>query len=360
MSSEDSRIPAERTVPSRLYVVGGRQRKPTLNMPEEWNLYETALILEVDTQTGSTTSRLEYKTPPEARATEQSSVLFKAGAVVGEKMYTCTPTEVLVYELPGFTLANYISLPCFNDLHHVVPDADGNLLVASTGLDMVLRVDASGKVLQEWNTLGQNPWGRFSRDVDYRKVESTKPYPSHPNFAFELEGQIWVTRFEQRDAICLTEPRKRIDIAIEAPHDGHVCGEYIHFTTVDGHIVFAGRDSLRVERAVDLGAVNGREMLLGWCRGLLCVDPDRFWVGFTRIRRTRFQENLFWLNHTLRNRMLKKPTHIALYDISAGTCLQEFNLEQYGMNVVFSILPGPRAAAEGRHEASPPPEVWHP
>ena len=172
-------------------------------------------------------------------------------------------------------------------------------------------------------------------------------------------GRSGFTRFEQRDAICLTEPRKRIDIAIEAPHDGRVRGEYIHFTTVDGHVVFAGRDSLRVERAVDLAAVNGREMLLGWCRGPLCVDPDKFWVGFTRIRRTRFQENLFWLNHTIRNRMLKKPAHIALYNISAGTCLQEFNLEQYGMNVVFSILPGPRAAAESRNDLPRAAEVRH-
>jgi hypothetical protein len=234
-------------------------------MPEEWNLYETALILEVDTQTGSTTSRLEYKTPPEARATEQSSVLFKAGAVVGEKMYTCTPTEVLILSMSSpdshfpTTFLYRASTTCIIWFQTLM----GTCSWASTGLDMVLRVDASGKVLQEWNTLGQNPWGRSALDVHYRKVKSTKPCPSHPNFAFKLKGQIWVTRFEQRDAICLTEPRKRIDIAIEAPHGGHVCGEYIHFTTVDGHIVFAGRDSLQVERAVDLAAVNGREMLLG-------------------------------------------------------------------------------------------------
>lgn len=297
------------------------------------------MILEVDALTGSAQVRSEYGTPPTARATDRSSVLYKAGTLVGSKMYTCTPTEVLVYELPRFTVANYVSLPCFNDLHHVVPDSAGNLLVASTGLDLVVRLDPAGTVLQEWNVLGDNPWAKFSRDVDYRKVETTKPHRSHPNFVFELDGQVWVTRFEQRDAICLGEPRKRIDIAIQAPHDGHVCGEYIYFTTVDGHLVIAGRDSLRVERTVDLTAINGAEMLLGWCRGLLRIDADKFWVAFTRIRATRFQENLFWLNHALRNRMLQKPTHIALYDISAGRCLREINLEDHGMNVIFSILP---------------------
>lgn len=360
MPFEARRSPAELTLPDRLYVLGGRQRKPTHDAVKEWNLYEAGLVLEIETRTGSTTTRLEYKTPPEARASEQSSVLFKAGAILGEKLYTCTPTEVLVYDLPKFTVANYLSLPCFNDLHHVVPDSVGNLLVTSTGLDLVVKLDPTGTVLHAWNVLGENPWGRFSREVDYRKVETTKPHQSHPNFVFELGGQIWVTRFEQRDAICLREPRKRIDIAIEAPHDGHVCGKYIYFTTVDGHLVIAGRDSLQVERTVDLNAINGTEMLLGWCRGLLCVDPDRLWVAFTRIRRTKFQQNLFWLNHALRNRMLRKPTHMALYDISAGTCLREINLEDHGMNVVFSILPAARTAAESRNDLPQEAELRHP
>lgn len=344
MPFEARRSPAEMSLADRLYVLGGRQRKPIQKIVEEWSSYEAALILEIDTRTGSTRTISEYTTPTIARATERSSVLFKAGAVVGDKLYTCTPTEVLVFDVPEFTVANYISLPCFNDLHHVVPDSAGNLLVTSTGLDLVVKIDPKGTVLQEWNVLGENPWDKFSRDVDYRKVETTKPHRSHPNFVFELNGQIWVTRFEQRDAISLSEPHKRIDIGIEAPHDGYVCGKYIYFTTVDGHLVIAGRDSLQLERVVDLTAINGAEMLLGWCRGLLCVDSTKFWVGFTRIRRTRFRENLFWLNHKLRNRMLRKPTHIALYDISAGICLREFDLEQHGMNVVFSILRGPSTA----------------
>ena len=360
MSIQATPSRAAQTLPSSLYILGGRQRKPTLNMPEEWNQYEAALVLEVDTRTGSAQVRSEYETPPAARATDRSSVLFKAGALLGDKMYTCTSTEVLVYDLPKFTVVNYVSLPCFNDLHHVVPDSVGNLLVTSTGLDLIVNLDPSGTVLHEWNVLGENPWGKFSRDVDYRKVETTKPHRSHPNFVFEVDKKIWVTRFEQRDAICLNEPRKRIDIAIEAPHDGHVRGKYIYFSTVDGHLVIAGRDSLRVERAVDLNAIDGTEMLLGWCRGLLCVDPDKFWVAFTRIRRTKFQQNLFWLNHALRKRMLTKPTHIALYDISAGTCLREINLEEHGMNVVFSILPAVRAAAESRNDLPRAAEMRHP
>ena len=160
--AEDS---SEQNSPRSLYVLGGRQRKPTRgsDLEHERNLYEAAVILEVDAQDGSARVKAEHKTPPEALATDESSVFFKAGTVVGDKMYACTSTEVLVYDLPGFTISNYISLPCFHDLHHVVPDSDGNLLVTSTGLDMVVKLDSDGTVVHEWNVLGEHPWQRFSR-----------------------------------------------------------------------------------------------------------------------------------------------------------------------------------------------------
>jgi hypothetical protein len=38
--------------------------------------------------------------------------------------------------------------------------------------------------------------------------------------------------------------------------------------------------------------------------------------------------------------MSEKPTHIALYDLAGRIWLQDIDLEAYGMNIVFSILPG--------------------
>jgi hypothetical protein len=37
--------------------------------------------------------------------------------------------------------------------------------------------------------------------------------------------------------------------------------------------------------------------------------------------------------------MIEKATHLALYDIVDRQCFREFDLEQYGMNLVFSVLP---------------------
>ena len=226
---------------AKLYILGGRQRRPGLReTKQEWHWYEAALILEVDTLSGIVRTCVEYETPREARASDKSSINFHCGARLGNRLYTCTTTEVLIFKLPQFERIGYISLPCFNDLHHVTPVSDGNLLVVSTGLDALFKLTPQGRILAEWSALGEDPWARFSRAVDYRRVETTKPHLSHPNFAFELDGEFWVTRFNQRDAISLNGCGKRIDIALEKPHDGLVCGDRIYFTVVDGKIVVAG------------------------------------------------------------------------------------------------------------------------
>lgn len=322
-----------------LYVLGGRQRNLLFRDEEEWNLYEAALILQVDTESGAVRTCVEYKSPLEVRASDNSSVLFKSGSLVGNLLYACTSTEVLVFRLPDFGQVGYISLPCFNDLHHVSQASDGTLLAAVTGLDMVVKFTLEGEIISEWSVLSEPPWSRFSRSTDYRKIASTKPHKSHPNFVFEIDGKPWVTRFIQRDAICLPDPSRSIDISVQRPHDGFVCGHKIYFTAVDGRVIVADSRSLQVEQVFDLKKIDGKQALLGWCRGLVPVDERRIWVGFTRIRKTKFHENVLWVKQILREGMPEKPTHIALYDVANKQCLQEFNLEAHGMNIVFSIFP---------------------
>lgn len=323
---------------SHLYVLGGKQRTLLLKHEEEWNLYESALILKLDTESGAVQTCIEYRTPSEARAHEHSSSVFKSGTLVGELLYTCTNTEILVFKLPHFELVNYVSLPCFNDVHHVTPTRNGTMLAAVTGLDMVVRFTSGGELVEEWSVLQEPPWQRFSRATDYRKVESTKPHHSHPNFVFELDD-VWVTRLVQRDAICLTDPGKRIDIALEAPHDGLVRGNKIYFTLVDGRLALANAATLTVDTVVDLKTMDDPNALLGWCRGVLPLADEKLWVGFTRVRKTRIHENILWVKRVFKEGMIERPTHISLYDIAQHRCLQEFDLEAHGMNIIFSIFP---------------------
>ena len=330
----------------KLYVLGGRERKLGLSEPtpkDEWYLYESALILEVDTGSGTVRVCVEYQSPPEARAGRQQAAHFHAGAMVGNTMYTCTSTEVLIYQVPDFKQIGYISLPCFNDVHHVTPSSDGNLLVVSTGLEMVVKITPRGEILAEWGALGGDPWARFSHDIDYRRVASTKPHVSHPNFAFELGGEVWVTRFHQHDAISLNGSSRRIKIADEGVHDGLEWGEQLLFTAVDGKIVAVNRRSLQLEQVINLRQIQDRnqQVLPAWCRGILPVDEGRIWVGFTRIRQTIFRENVRWVKTVLREGIVVRPTHIALFDIVNEACLQEFNLEPHGMNAVYGIFAAP-------------------
>jgi len=330
-----------------LYVLGAREKVRFLKDEEEWRLYDRALAVRVDIETKASEVCVEHITPLEARASGDSSVVFKCGTLQGDTLYACTSTEVLIYEVPEFIRTGYISLPCFNDLHHVTPTPEGHLLVANTGLDMVVELTRDGKLCREWNVLGEDPWSRFSKSIDYRKVETTKPHHSHPNFVFQIENEIWVTRFDQKDAVCLTHPGQRIEIGVQKPHDGHVIGDRIYFTTVDGNIVVVEKNTLRTVEAVDLKTIDNPERaLLGWCRGLLVLDESRVWVGFTRVRKTKFKENLNWVRHAFKAG--EKPTHIALYDLSAQKCLDEVNLEKVGVNVVFSIFPAPESPTEGR------------
>jgi hypothetical protein len=321
------------------YVVGGRLRSTLFRKLEEWRSCEQALLIELDPASNRSTPRIEYVSPREVCPKNSSAVQFKSATLNGNLLYACTSTEVLVYELPAFRLLHHVSLPCFNDLHHVYPSQNGTVLVVVTGLDMVVEITTAGEVVHEWSVIGEDPWVRFSRKTDYRLVPTTKPHRSHPNHVFELHGEVWVTRFQQRDAICLTTPGLRIDIAVQSPHDGYVVGDKIYFTTVDAQIVIANKQSLQVEATIDLNKMSGPSgQILGWCRGLLPLDDRWLWVGFTRVRPTKFVENVAWI----RNGVSKhKPSHIALYDLKLGKCEKEIELEPHGIGVVFSLLPVP-------------------
>jgi hypothetical protein len=331
---------------SKLYVVGGRQRKVGFKAPtyqDEWCLYEAALILEVDTETGTTRTCVEYETPREKRPGEQRAGNFHSGAVVNNTLYTCTMSEVLIFRVPGFQQIGYLSLPCFNDLHHVTPTASGDLLVVSTGLDMVFRVTPRGEKVQEWCVVDEAPWSRFSPSIDYRTVITTRPHLSHPNFAFELNGEPWVTRFEQGDAISLNGSKKRISTGVYRPHDGFLDADRILFTGVEGRIVIVNRRTLELETTIDLRQIQDRdkEILPAWCRGLLPLDKDRIWVGFTRIRQTLLQENVRWVKSVLGEGTVAKPTQIALFDIARKECMESIDLEPHGMHTIFGIFPAP-------------------
>ena len=224
----------------------------------------------------------------------------------------------------------------FQNIHHVTPVATG-IAVASTGMDLVVILDKDSlEPIEFINSLGKDPWHRFPKDQDMRKVNSTKPHESHPNFVFELEGEPWVSRFNQRDAVCLRDFNKRIDVAIERLHDGHVIGDFVYFTTVDGHIVIANKKTYKIEEVINLNEIGEDNTPLGWCRSM-AVDGDIAYVGFSRLRQTAVKENVRWLMNFV-GKEDKKDTHIAVYDMRNKKMLGEFYIPVEMSNVIYSII----------------------
>jgi hypothetical protein len=89
----------------------------------------------------------------------------------------------------------------------------------------------------------------------------------------------------------------------------------------------------------DLNTIDNPEnRVLGFCRALLPATETLAWVGFTRLRPTRFREKLDWLRSS---KLDCKPTRIALYDLSASRCLREIELAAHGMDLIFSIVASP-------------------
>ncbi len=322
-----------------LYVAGGQQRslRSLRDGTDGWYEYQKGLILEVDTTSANSTVKVEYVSPIDACPVEDPAILFKSGTLVGDKLYVCTQTEVLVYRVPSFERIAYISLPFFNDVHHVRPTPHGTLLIANTGLDMVVETTWGGEVVNIWNVLGEDPWGRFSKETDYRRIKTTKPHLAHPNHVFHIDDEPWATRFEQRDAVSLVDPSRSISIGLERVHDGVVSGGYVYFTTVDGRVAIADTTSLRVVEVIDLTRAHPADMLLGWARGLL-VEGDRIWVGFSRIRPTKIRENVGWV---LRGLKRDFGTHIGSYDLKSGQSLAQIPVESSGLSAVFGIYRAP-------------------
>lgn len=325
---------------SVLHITGGRQKadRDLMTQPE-WQHYQYAVIAAVDLETGAIECKATHESPPEVRPDESPSILFKSGAAWRGRFYACTQTEVLVYRIEDWSIERTITIPCFNDLHHVRPNGDDSLLVVSTGLDLVVEIDLEGVVLREWSATGEDPWVRFSREVDYRKVPTTKPHSAHPNYVFSNGGELWATRAIDGDAICLTAPGRAFprfsDVYV---HDGVPRGDLVDFTSVSGHVIRIEASTGRVVRDYDLNSIVGGRTPLGWCRGLHWIDDDRVAVGFSRLRGTRWQRNVRWFKHQLGGKGTQlMATRIAIFDLERGELCAQHDLEPADVNVVFSI-----------------------
>jgi hypothetical protein len=319
----------------KLLVTGGAQRTNAARLGEG-RRYKSATLVELDFESGALRELVSIKEANGNYPDDTPNITFTSCTLEDGRLYLCSEAEVFIYSYPELELVGSASYGFFQNCHHVAPVGDC-VAVVSTGLDLIVFLDSKMlRPVRFVNALGMDPWHRFSPDVDYRKVHSTKPHESHPNFLFSLDGDPWVTRFNQKDAVCLNDMNQRIDIGLERVHDGLVIGNRVYFTTVDGRIVCVDRDTRKIDRIFDLNEIDGEGVSLGWCRGLL-VEGDTAYVGFSRIRRTRTRENLKWLISQVYGET-NRPTRIAKYDLSARRKLGEVVLPTGMLDAVYSVV----------------------
>lgn len=327
-----------------LYLSGGRAR-PDANRRVEWDRFDQAVLLKLDTDSRSIEPVLTYTSPSDVVPDEANSIVFKAGHRQEDRLFLCTQTEVLTYSLPGFEQVGYFTHPWFNDVHHSLPSPTGTLFVTVTGLDLVVEYSVTGEPLREWATLGADTWDRFSKDVDYRKVPTTKPHPSHPNLVFFWEDEVFATRHFQDDAVSLSDPNRIIEIGTGHPHDGEVVGDRVYFTTVNGFVVETDLVTGKRIAAHDLNNIFNEKRPLGWCRGLKVLDEDMVLVGFSRLRTTKSTEYVNWIKNTVKAAVNTGeqsgnalPTRVAAVNTKTQKVEWQVELEDLDMHAIFSIL----------------------
>ena len=306
--------------------------KPEITTEDEGQKFHKARIEVLDWERKECIKHIEYTAPPENLG-EGRSLKFTGGCVYKGQWFQTTGTELVIYNLPDWSVDRVISHPSFNDLHGVTV-IDDEIAVVNTGLEMIQFLDFSGEIVREANIASVPTWERFDRDFDYRRIGTTKPHEVHINHAFKIDGQWWVTRCLMHDAINVGNPEDQIHIDVGQPHDGLIRGDLVYFTTTNAHLVAANMATRKVEEIIDLNALNPTGGEIGWCRGLE-VDGDVAYVGFTRLRRSKWHGVFDTVKDVARGR--KRNSHIEKIDIKRKVLLDSYDYERDASSAIFTL-----------------------
>ncbi|MET0025177.1 MAG: hypothetical protein ABW085_13015 [Sedimenticola sp.] len=326
-------------------ITGGRIRPGGFDLGDG-RQYESANLLRLNLNTGDVELLIEKNKGNKNYPDEYPNLQFTAGCVHADDLWLSTDTEIINYSYPSLEEKRVISHSSFNNIHSVTY-IDDLLWITSTGLDTVVVAEPqTGKIVELINAEEKPLWHRFSPEVDYRKVHSTRPHDCHPNYVFKYDGDYWVTRCKQEDAVCLSDNSKRINISGDnktiSVHDGIVWTDKVYFTSVDGCIVIADPKSHAVEETIDICKENNLNRM-GWCRGMH-IDADGFiYLGFSSIRKTRQTKKLAWLGNKV-DEVLGKTACMVVYDSNKREIVRKYDIEHKYLDAIYSVLPEPGAS----------------
>ena len=305
-------------------VTGGRQG------PDQ--VQDLALAFVLDLDSGEIIHRTEYTASDGIWIPD---IQYCGNCFIGDHWYVCTFNEVLVYEWPPREPVARISDSGFNDLHHCMP-WNGHLAVSNTGLETVDVLTLEGELVERYDLLeGEPDARRIDPSVDYRLVPDTKPHVRHGNHLFELAGDLWTAQLRTFDAVCVKDQSKRMEMGVGMPHDGTFFGDRVGFTTTNGHLVFFNASPSYERTTYNLTDMTPELEQLGWCRGLSAIpgSPDKFLVGFSTLRRSKWKEFGYWIKHGHE----APKSRVAVYDLAAGRPEQTWFLGDYRGFQLFQV-----------------------
>ena len=328
---------------SNLLITGGKLRENGFELGEG-KYYGCAKLLKVNTTNGQIEELLSVSNGNENFPDIHPNLEFTAGDIEGNNLWLSTDTEIRCYSYPGLELLKIYSHPCFHNIHSVAVHGE-KLFVTSTGLDMVVILDKkNGSIISYHNAEGKDTWHRFDSGFDYRKIHSTRPHDCHPNYVFWINGEPWITRCTQEDAVQLSNLNNRIDISgptkTISVHDGIVKGDHVYFTSVDGCIVIADINTNKVLETFNVTTLKGYGGLRGWCRGLF-ITNNIIYLGFSRLRKTRRIEKIQWVSHLINKGKPIENCSVLAIDILKREIIADYHISDNMIDAIYSILPEP-------------------
>lgn len=292
--------------------------------------YSKALVCQIEIDSNKQLTRvnqLEYM--PERGceiSASDTNIIFKSASLYQNLLYVPTETEIKIIDITTMEEQEAYSLACFNDLHHVIKHND-KLFIANTGLDAVTELNVITNEVNHHLALDQTLI-RPLDNVDYRQIASTKPHLAHPNFCFELNNEIWVTRCDLMDAVAINDKSKRLFIGDGLVHDGVVSGKFVYFTTVDGHIKVYDKATLKMHADVAVKTIAPEYQ--GWFRGICPISQGSILIAMSKPRKSK------------RGSSNKQQSTLLLVDIYLKQIIQTWDLGELGLDAVFSVIEVPK------------------
>jgi len=301
--------------------------------------YNGAVVQFINWENKQVDNEIKYLSPVE-NIGMGLSMMFKGAYRSGEDLWIVTNTEVLQYEMTNNKLVSVFSDPSFNDLHGVYVNNE-EIYICNTGLEIVQCMNTKGEITNQWNIAEYPTWDRFDKEVDYRKIATTKPHEVHINHIFNLDGEMWVNLGSQRKAQSLDNKDRIIDLdsmfGVDEKvlcHDGLVKGDFIYFTSVNGSLVIVSKQTLKVEERIDLNKSANLNKVIGWTRGCEVIGTKAY-IGVSKMRHSKFKDYTKWI---VKGDKVSLPSSILEVDLLTKDIVDIYEIENHSGAGVYSII----------------------